>query len=234
MADESSRPASMVRRDSGTPAAGVNCACFVRAAITSIPPCSRRMAAGSGLLGRESAYLWDARQRRADPYFHGTFGRVASAEFSPDGGSWPRPRTTRPRASGMRPRAACCASQRPSQSRLVRSVLARWSAARHRSYDKTARVWDVATGRELLQLLGHSAPVSSATCSPDGRYIATAPPTRRRSSGATTGQPVRTLSGHTDRVWYAAFSPDSRRVVTSSDDLAARIWRSPHAGSCRS
>jgi WD40 repeat protein len=38
---------------------------------------------------------------------------------------------------------------------------------------RTARVWDTVTGRELLTLRGHTAPLASATFSPDGKRVAT-------------------------------------------------------------
>ncbi|MBX7257293.1 MAG: protein kinase [Candidatus Hydrogenedentes bacterium] len=42
------------------------------------------------------------------------------------------------------------------------------------SYDSTARIWDINTGKELLCLEGHRDQVSSARFSPDGETIATA------------------------------------------------------------
>ena len=42
------------------------------------------------------------------------------------------------------------------------------------SYDKTARIWDVSTGREIAILKGHQGPVERAEFSPDGRRIITA------------------------------------------------------------
>jgi WD40 repeat protein len=42
------------------------------------------------------------------------------------------------------------------------------------SSDKTARLWDVATGRSLLVLKGHEWAVHSASFSPDGTVLATA------------------------------------------------------------
>ena len=39
------------------------------------------------------------------------------------------------------------------------------------SYDKTVKVWDAATGQEMLTLKGHTA-VYSVAFSPDGRRIA--------------------------------------------------------------
>jgi WD40 repeat protein len=42
------------------------------------------------------------------------------------------------------------------------------------SWDKTARIWDAATGREIAVLRGHQKPVSCAEFSPDGKRIVTA------------------------------------------------------------
>ncbi|MBL8765097.1 MAG: hypothetical protein JNM07_12595, partial [Phycisphaerae bacterium] len=42
------------------------------------------------------------------------------------------------------------------------------------SDDQTARVWDAATGRELLKLEGHAGWVLSAAFSPDGARLVTA------------------------------------------------------------
>ena len=61
----------------------------------------------------------------------------------------------------------------PDGTRLV--------SARH---DDTARVWEVATGKELLTLRGHDADVLGAVFSPDGKTIATA----SRDNGAAVGR----------------------------------------------
>ena len=39
------------------------------------------------------------------------------------------------------------------------------------SYDGTARIWDVANGREIAILKGHEGPVERAGFSPDGRWL---------------------------------------------------------------
>ena len=41
------------------------------------------------------------------------------------------------------------------------------------SQDKTAKVWEVQTGKELFTQAGHDGRVASATYSPDGRRIIT-------------------------------------------------------------
>jgi WD40 repeat protein/tRNA A-37 threonylcarbamoyl transferase component Bud32 len=93
------------------------------------------------------------------------------------------------------------------------------------SWDRTARIWDAATGREVLRLSGHTDRVWSASFSPDGmRAITASHDKTARIWDASTGQQILLLSGHQDRVTSAAFSPDGRRVITASYDKTARIW----------
>jgi WD40 repeat protein len=119
------------------------------------------------------------------------------------------------------------------------------------SEDQTAKVWDAATGRELLALKGHTHMVTSVAFSPDGKRIITgagdwsSPDTRPGEAkvwDAATGQEVLALKGHTDCVWNVAFSPDGKRIVTGSEDQTARVWDAAtgqeiltlkgHAGGC--
>jgi WD40 repeat protein len=93
------------------------------------------------------------------------------------------------------------------------------------SFDKTARVWNAATGQQLMLLSGPMARVNSAGFSPDGSRIVTAAyDNMARVWDAATRRQTALLEGHADRVWSAAFSPDGTRVVTSSFDKSARIW----------
>ena len=94
------------------------------------------------------------------------------------------------------------------------------------SGDKTARVWDAATGKPVGTLAGHQGDVMSAQFSPDGSRIVTASLDKTaRVWEAATGKPLATLAGHEDwGVYCAQFSPDGTRIVTASDDKTARIW----------
>jgi WD40 repeat protein len=93
------------------------------------------------------------------------------------------------------------------------------------SDDRTARLWDAATGSAGLVLRGHEDSLTCAAFSLDGRLIATG------SSDATvriwdtaTGRPVIVLHGHEDTVNSVQFSHDGKWLVTSSDDRTARVW----------
>jgi WD40 repeat protein len=91
--------------------------------------------------------------------------------------------------------------------------------------DKTARIWDVATGQQIAVLSGHSDPVTSVAFSADGSRIVTASnDMTARIWDATTTKELVTLRGHEGAVIMAAFSPDGARIVTASLDRTARIW----------
>ncbi|MDT4898792.1 MAG: hypothetical protein QOH25_3869 [Acidobacteriota bacterium] len=95
------------------------------------------------------------------------------------------------------------------------------------SMDRTARVWDVETGKLLSEMQGHSAGLRSAVFSPDGKLVATASDDRTaRLWDAATGQSLHTLQGHTGEVTSVRFSPDGNQVVTTSNDRTARVWDS--------
>ena len=72
---------------------------------------------------------------------------------------------------------------------------------------------------------GHTAEVTSAAFSPDGKRVVTASDdTTARVWDVGSGKPLATLRGHTYPVTSAAFSPDGKRVVTASGDKTARVW----------
>ncbi len=93
------------------------------------------------------------------------------------------------------------------------------------SRDKTARIWDAHTARQIVVLRGHDSAVDSAAFSPDGKRVVTASEDRTaRIWDVGTGRQTALLRGHEDQVFSAAFSVDGRRIVTASADKTARIW----------
>ena len=93
------------------------------------------------------------------------------------------------------------------------------------SQDKTARVWDAASGQPVATLRGHTDMVNSAAFSPDGQRVVTASEDKTAQVwDAASGQLLASLQGHTSGVSSAAFSPDGKRIVTASRDKTARVW----------
>ena len=84
---------------------------------------------------------------------------------------------------------------------------------------------EAATGRVIHTLVGHTADVTGAAFSPDGRRLATSSCDRTIKLWDTaTGQDVFTLRGHTAGVLSLAFSPDGNLLVSGGVDNTARVW----------
>jgi hypothetical protein len=96
---------------------------------------------------------------------------------------------------------------------------------RSRDAINTVEVWDVASGRLLRNLVGHTANVICVAFSPDSRRIATCSYDQTvKLWDAATGREVFTLRGHTAGAIALAFSPDGHRIVSGGLDLTARVW----------
>jgi WD40 repeat protein/serine/threonine protein kinase len=92
-------------------------------------------------------------------------------------------------------------------------------------WDRTARLWDAATGKPQAVLNGHDSWLLEASFSRDSRRLVTASADKTaRIWDAATGQEIAVLRGHGDRVDSARFSPDGQYVVTASADHTARVW----------
>jgi WD40 repeat protein len=93
--------------------------------------------------------------------------------------------------------------------------------------DKTPRLWDLTSGKQIHLFQGHTKAITAVAFSPDGRTIATASKDHtariwRLNSGRPVGQPIQLL--HENIVSAVAFSPDGKLVVTGSHDKSARLW----------
>lgn len=91
--------------------------------------------------------------------------------------------------------------------------------------DRTARIWELATGRCLQVLRGHRGPVQDVAFAPDGRRCVTAGLDGAARIWATaTGTQLTTLTGHTAEVAAVAWNPDGQTIATGSADESIRIW----------
>jgi len=98
------------------------------------------------------------------------------------------------------------------------------------SWDNTARLWDVASGKELATMRGHDDAVWSVAFSPNGDTLATGSTDwTARLWSAWGGTEIMALRGHDNRLLSVAFTPDGRTLVTRSADGTARLWNAEHS-----
>jgi WD40 repeat protein len=96
--------------------------------------------------------------------------------------------------------------------------------------DQYARLWDVATGRQLrafrardkgYSVEGGENDILSVAISPDGRHALTGGSFESQLWDMTTGEQLRVLKGTASSV---VFSPNGRYVLTGSGANTARLW----------
>ncbi|MFP4475501.1 MAG: tetratricopeptide repeat protein [Desulfatibacillaceae bacterium] len=100
--------------------------------------------------------------------------------------------------------------------------------------DNTVRIWDTATGVELLRLEGHRDAVIAAAVSPNGdRAVSASADGTARLWNLATGQTARVLYGHKGPVLDCAFTPDGKHVLTAGEDGVVRVYEARDGGFVR-
>jgi WD40 repeat protein/serine/threonine protein kinase len=91
--------------------------------------------------------------------------------------------------------------------------------------DKTIRMWDSETGKELNVLQGHEDIIEDLDISPDGKRIVSGSDDKTiKLWNAQTGIEIATLRGHQYWVTSVAFSPDGSKIVSGSGDGTMKLW----------
>lgn len=80
------------------------------------------------------------------------------------------------------------------------------------SSDKTLKLWDISTGKEIIKFVGHSKAVHSIAVSPDGEYVASGSEDRTIIVWhIKSGKKIKTfLTGFSFEIFPIAFSPDGK------------------------
>ena len=91
--------------------------------------------------------------------------------------------------------------------------------------DGSVRIWDAASGRELLRCEGHSDWVRSVAWNRAKDRLASASDDQTiRIWDAASGRELLRCEGHSDWVWGVAWNQEGDRLASASDDQTIRIW----------
>jgi eukaryotic-like serine/threonine-protein kinase len=92
------------------------------------------------------------------------------------------------------------------------------------SADKTVKLWDLTSGKELVTLKGHLEAVTGVCFSPDGKRLVSGGGKEVKIWDVTSRKELVSLTGHTARVTSVAFSPDGVHFASGSEDKTVRVW----------
>ncbi|MCE9565461.1 MAG: WD40 repeat domain-containing protein [Planctomycetes bacterium] len=96
--------------------------------------------------------------------------------------------------------------------------------------DKTVRVWEIGSGKQVRSLQGHLGRVTAVATRGDGKQIASASEDGAiRMWDLSTDDEHRALSEASDSLWAVAFSPDGKHVAAAGADKNIRVYN-PETG----
>jgi WD40 repeat protein len=92
-------------------------------------------------------------------------------------------------------------------------------------WDKTVRLWDTTSRKELRTLTGAKLPISRVAFAPDGQQLAAGDGEGIiRIWETNTGREVRTIKAHAGEITGLAFTPDGQRLASCRYSDGVKLW----------
>ncbi len=97
--------------------------------------------------------------------------------------------------------------------------------------DRTAKLWEVSTGREMRTFIGHEGTVQALCFSPDGKYIATGSTDKTvKLWNVLTGKLIMTYEDKNDKSYFKTgitsitFTSDGKKLISGGTNRYLRIY----------
>jgi WD40 repeat protein len=179
--------------------------------------------------GQDGVRVWDAATGRQVRYLACANGSPLALAYSPDGGRLAigySDGAVQLRDASTGEVLRTLNAPKNAHKKAVASVVFSPDGTRLASSDGAndgagagAKIWDAATGKELLTITADGHRVLHLSFSPDGTRLAGLVQGKTelaRIWDATTGKGVRTITGDNDRVWFVAFQPHGKWLATGT------------------
>jgi WD40 repeat protein len=92
------------------------------------------------------------------------------------------------------------------------------------SEDRSVRLWDTATGKEVRRLVDRQGRSEAIAFRPGGRVLASGDGNTVALWDVATGRELTRLRGHQSLIRALAFSPDGTRLASGSLDATVLVW----------
>ncbi|MTI21009.1 CHAT domain-containing protein [Fulvivirga sp. RKSG066] len=93
------------------------------------------------------------------------------------------------------------------------------------SRDKTVKLWEIASGRELRTYYGHESTINDIAISPDGKtFLTSSADKTARLWSIETGEQLQIFEGHKELLTAVDYHPRGKQVITAGYDNNAILW----------